>query len=880
MRYVFPMRLPKSTRSKSAVGRWRRAVCRRALLSWLFSSIILSSTTPVLGQTESSRPVSERGERGVVRLDVGGARPHDLLVLLDGETLYLPLLEATTHLGYDVRESSSGTVTVADDANQLLTVDSAGQILSARADVSISIDRESTFILYERVLYIRWDDLSRILDISGSWDRLHLLLRISSSERVPLIRQQQAERRRQIEWMTAGEPVLSSGFRFPRSLWGSPLIRWHLGYHSSLFSESPGDGLLDGRAGVTMPAFFGRLDVAVTARFDQRPDVPHRQSVNLAGWQWSWEQPGSRLLTTATIGQAYLGGTRVHGFSLSNRPLTPRRLLSIENVSGEATPGTPLALSHNGRVLAHTLTDSTGRYTFTMPVGFGTTVATVTSLTPGTRYSPRTITWSPPTTLTTAGAVRYDVRAGIASTRPVVLGEVEASYGLTSRVSLLGTATLEGGESSRTGSIGASLGALSWIDRTISLGTSIDLVSRSLSGSLSLGAPGAPRVHLSVDSLKSSESGALSVTSTLPLHPVHLSAGGRLYRNGREPDRLAAWSQVQVGLPKGWVRLLGRHRFDRADQIESSPADPTELGVDLFFYLLPWLPVEGTLRWSTPLHSAVQYGLAVSAYHHGGMRTELRGRGGGSLPPSLSLAIRVPIGQIDVRSHAQLAAGMVRVGTTFDGTAVVGLDGIRFADYAARGSCTVYLTGFDDVNRNGRRDDGEQDLGPVEAQVMIDARSYRSHQGQIRNIPAYRDITVEVDPFSFVSSGLFPVDARVHMTTPRGQVVHLAIPFAAGREVVGHIRLQADDTERPVSPSLLSALRAYLVTPEGRQIRGEVFSDGVLYFNGVCYGDYVLRFDRTELQRRGLCLVGEEPPVALRPDSGPLPTLSLRRCRE
>ena len=810
---------------------------------------------------------------GVIRIDVGGVATRDLVVLFTADSLYLPILQTATLLGLEIRPDSDGSTSLSVDERPLFIFDSLG---SRQYTDSGAMAPASGYRHHFGTSYIEWQRILDLLDIRGVFDIDHLFLRLVADDNIPVVAWSRRSRIESIEGLTARTDQGYSEAEFHRYLIGSPELYWRLSHNAYRSHGRAFTNDATGILGLSGPLLFGQLDLGIATRYT--PQGVRDFDWDLTHWRWTYSRPNASLLTSLRIGSDVAADRPVTGLSLTNRALLPRRLLAVTTYRGTAVPGTEVELVRGRSGVVRTVADSTGHYSIEVPVGYGTTTAIIRSGETGRREFERLVSWNPADRLLPVGTLEYHIGAGITRDgRDDVIGDLSIRGGISTRWTIEGYATgiIESEGSDRTlRNPEASIGVIGWLGQSSAIRGAFDVRTMAFRGGLFLGSPIAPGLSIVVDSITVDGSSELSAAARLPIGPVRIDGGSRLYRDRDGNFDVSPFGSVRAGLGNTSVALsAATPRINATRNVRD-----LAISFDLFAFARSWLPVGAGIRWHRDSLIVSEYYVQASAHLTGGAIAGLLATVPFDSPDDARYALRieVPIGGIRPVLRATTGNGMTILSTTVEGTTLASTHGVRMLPVGMRGQTSFLLTGFEDRNANGRRDPGEPSLGRLSGDLHSEGTTIAFEDGRIDAFAPFRYVTVEVDRFSQASLGLVPLRSRYEITTGPSARIHIDVPFAPGGELYGRIVIEEDGVLR-TSP-LLSALTAWLMSESGARFEGEVFSDGTLYFAGVPQGRYHLSFDSRQLRARGLCPPEGTAEIVVETDTREIPEAVLTRC--
>lgn len=200
------------------------------------------------------------------------------------------------------------------------------------------------------------------------------------------------------------------------------------------------------------------------------------------------------------------------------------------------------------------------------------------------------------------------------------------------------------------------------------------------------------------------------------------------------------------------------------------------------------------------------------------------------------------------------AQGPAMTATTLGGSLLwdVGVTRPAFSALPATLASGVQGTVFEDTNGNGRQDRGEE--GIPEVPVLLDqGRVTTDPQGRyaLRNLNAFRAVTLGFDSTSFASSTSVPAFNRLGLVTPPNRNLRVDIPVAPGGSIEGTVRTggASGGATGVLTQSVDVILRN---TRTHESIRVQSFSDGTYLAAPLRPGTWTVRLDPEAIRVLGV----------------------------
>jgi hypothetical protein len=155
-------------------------------------------------------------------------------------------------------------------------------------------------------------------------------------------------------------------------------------------------------------------------------------SINEATWRLALSDRQAPLASELAIGRltgSGLSTVMFTGMHLTNAPLVPEVQQAVTRIEGMAGPRWDVELYFQGQLLDHTAADESGRYSFLVPVTYGSPVYTVRIYEPGGAVSVREERMQVPFGVLRSGRTEY--RASLGRREDALFAQARIAYGLT-----------------------------------------------------------------------------------------------------------------------------------------------------------------------------------------------------------------------------------------------------------------------------------------------------------------------------------------------------------------------------------------------------------------------------------------------------------------
>lgn len=826
-------------------------------------------------------------EEGLVRIEVSGIVSNDFLARFVGDTLFLPFTSFCDMLHIRSEVSSDLTILSA-------TLPGVDTIVISRVTNTAHGTKDTVavpptaFRVVEDQIYVEQEMLARILGITAYYDAHNLKLRITPEEKLPIVQWQRSQGR--YGALGGGLPVAGgpAAIRINRQLFSGVSLNWGL---SSNFNSS------DSRSSVTtlsmgQQLLYGTLQVDAVGAFQNSSTTGSSAKFNVEGASWMFQSPTSPLVSRVRLGTFLLAQNRVHGVEITNTPLTPRTGYGTYTLTGQTQPGWTVELYDASQLADVTRADSTGRYSFNIPMGYGTVDRITRAVGPYGETELRQHRMQLNQEMIPSGEVEYALEFGADSLvrNSSAEGRARLGVGVWDRLTLGAEARYSTPSYStwNTDSIAPSAFAAIWLGGSTSLSAQYQMRSGLLGGGFYTILPNNTILNVTLDSLSIADrTFASRIHTNLPIGPVSFGGGAR-YSRGARYDSYEVEPQIS-GYALG-IGFIGATRFSWSNA--RSLGESTE--IDTIFgtgrsvvssLQLTAVPFGGIFLTGFGRYDHVARNLqeiSLSAYYR---LNRYLGVNIGYSVPSMQWSRGLLQAQFSVDLHpfratalATYAGGTFSAATLAQGSALISGRGLTLFSESAVGQSALLIEAFNDRNQNGVRDPDEEEMTPPVAWLDIGGTEFASDNGMFRSLPANRQCRLTVDRWSYGSEGLFPSRSQFDIYTLPSGVQVVEIPVAPGFDLTGPCQID-DNGQIKTAPAFVNGLQVRLVSDGSDAVyEGEIFSDGTIFIPGVSAGEYRMVFDENQLTSRRLCPPAEDLRVTVRPGDEHLPPATLRRC--
>jgi hypothetical protein len=849
---------------------------RRMTAIFLCLTALLLVVAPASAQMIEQVPMEE----GLVRSTLTGAGAVDMIVGFSGDTLFLPVGSFAMQLGLKQMMSDNGDTLMIEFpiGHPVRFVQSANVCLTDSLEaLPWKSIRES-----EGDIYVRYDILLERLGIKAEFNYRRLGLNIPFDARIPAI--QRKENREKYATLDAREAAgrdVDTTSVARGELFGSAMVNWVM---SGMFaSERYQSGTATAR--ISGPILYGTANINTYTRHTPVPGTMPEYGISQGDWTLALpEFSPLRRITLGVIPQ--IGGATDFSINLSNARLTVPRHLADRELSGTTSPGWDVELYEANNIVAVTRADSLGRYSFTLPVGYGRVSRTVHEVGPhGERIvTERRIGLASGSTL--PGEVQYDAlltkgtEYGAAMYRANTFITAGVTDWLNIGASVQGRAA--GFDQLSLDSVDVLPVVNAWIGEVAAVELQGSPRLKRLSGSLDLMAGTVGRMTFELDSISLVTSDfALRGGLDLPIGPVSTTFTGTLASTTRG---LSYTLMPRIGIGLGRFYMTATSSFGRTDDrtfARQNPGMENEVRITSGARLsyTPWSALSlgagggydhntGELGgWNlsaTTRFLGVSLGLQYSAQGN-----EWRE---GTLQAQMSMNFGVARSRTVSRyNNDQLLSSSSLEGTFSVSSAGFGIE------KNGRGGTTIVLNPFFDRNLNGVQDAGEEVGTPIRGRLTsADGNSSRSTGGRFSGITPYVEWRVEIDQLSLADEDLSPLRSTFSVFSLPTSVHVIDVPFAKGFDISGNCEIELPNGKRRSSAGALNGLRLRLVSLNGvASYNGEIFYDGSMLVAGVAPGEYRLELDDRQLSERAVALKEKLGTIVIADSRSSLPQITF-----
>jgi hypothetical protein len=823
-----------------------------ALLVSLIACMVVHASaqgqSAVLGEDPS------RTELGFVTFEIPSILRQEINARFAGDTLLIPFTAVANLLNIVYNVSPNYDTVYAE-----LPLRQGFRIVRSSAVVvrpeKVDTLKPGSIRLIDDEIYFELGALSKSLRLAMTFSLETLQLNVAPDRRIPTVQRARNEDRYEAV-RAANEGDGSSEeteLELERSLFGSVILDWNA---NSAVQE--GRTSNTGSIAAHTPFLYGVLTARGSLQVDHLGEL--RGAIRSYNWQLSLPE----VPAIQSIALGFSPGRNVGGVSVgigNTSPLDERTRTDSRTIDGTTEPGWDVELYSGQDLLDAVHVDSTGEYSFEVPMLGSTVTRTLVFVGPNGERISEERTLQSGGGVIPVGMFSYRLNAytyGISDSVPVG-GNVAAQYGVTDRLTLGINADVRAPYA----------GALAPDSVTMTLRAAMDIGDRTpvalrfsprsgdLAGTIRL-SPFDGVLNVSFDSLHVvRRTIGLSAATGVTIGKMSLAGGARFYnysdRTGYEFNPMFFVNAFGVGFnaslrymhedrhlvtefdPKGSVtKFIGRAG------INFSPLRRVSFRAGGSYDFADNRVLDVTTSLSVPLVGGMSLDLSYSVP---GLDWE-QGRFGahvGFRLPFASGSLYSTYFDDEVTATGRMA-----------GSVALSSGGIDVRNRGNGSSSALIMRGFFDRNHNGAWDSGEESLGPVQADLYQQNGERIATGDEFHNIAPYRECVVLVEHNQFADSALYPRRSRFRMALMPASVEVIDVPFDEGRDVSGTCRIVLAGG-RDAKPTVMLGAKISLVAIDGSaQYNGEFFQDGTCLFFGVAPGEYRFVLSDSQLRYRHL----------------------------
>jgi outer membrane protein OmpA-like peptidoglycan-associated protein len=288
----------------------------------------------------------------------------------------------------------------------------------------------SDFILGENDIFLADRVFFEVFGISFKFDEMNMFISLHSDRKLPAIRAREREiARKYLDSYTGIVTGVDKYLPRMRHVLSGAMVDWSLNYNQS----TPNKGIYSYNFGLGGELAGGDFSARLYGSSNSEIDW------NRMPWHWRYVNDDWSVLRQITVGDVSTSTpgmyNSVRGAKISNVPYVERRGFAKHVIKDAIEPGWEVELYLNDKLIDYILTDSTGEFTFEIPISYGTTNVTLKYYGPhGEERSDRR-RLDIPFFLLPSGEFEYSLTAGeLNSFKREPFAQISNRYGISSFV--------------------------------------------------------------------------------------------------------------------------------------------------------------------------------------------------------------------------------------------------------------------------------------------------------------------------------------------------------------------------------------------------------------------------------------------------------------
>lgn len=397
----------------------------------LITSAMLAFANPVAVMGQLSEPDFE--ELGIyLRVEGIGGFDINCLLRLDDNHLFIPVTDLFTLLRIN-QETSAEYDSVRGffiDEQKRYIIDYKNLIIRYGNSQTVLNPRE--IIRTESGLYLFSGIFGRVFGLYCNFNFRALSVELKTDLELPAIRELRLNQMRKNIEALRGEIVADTILNRQYHLFRHGMVDWSV--NSSQTSGSKPDNRIALSSGIELFGGETNLDLNYSTRegFDTRNQQ----------YLWRWANNDIALVKQVRAGRIPTNAIAtinhpVNGISVTNSPTTYRRSFGLYTVTDYTEPGWSVELYINNVLVNYTVADATGFYKFDIPLVYGTSDVTFKYYGPYGEQRTRTETLNIPFNFLPKGEVEYTMNGGLVQdSSGSVFSHGEVKYGINRYVTV------------------------------------------------------------------------------------------------------------------------------------------------------------------------------------------------------------------------------------------------------------------------------------------------------------------------------------------------------------------------------------------------------------------------------------------------------------
>jgi hypothetical protein len=807
-------------------------------------------------------------EQIVVGFEVPRLLKTDVFVQYDGTTVYLPLVETFSLLGFNIAvDPATNTISGhLSDKSQTCSID-----LTSLRVVTPGADRHllpSEFSYDGGDLYLRLDLYKEFFGLEMQFD--FSLLRVLLPLRDDLPAFQKIKREHQRDKLERQQKALRDVLDLPRqrSYVKGGVLDWRVsaspvGGSGQYYDYSLGGMLLGGDLSVQGGG-------STTETFDP----------NQFQYRWHYFFDNSKYFTQADVGEFYTGGSLakgLRGVKITNEPQVQRRYFQTLNLSDSLGDGWEVELYVDNRLVDYAVTGPQGRYDFAVDVVYGASDIVVKMYGPNGELRTSERNMRVPYNLIPKGELEYTAAVGEGMGRYEDRGYLQSSayYGVLKRLTTGASVDMPLG-SREDDQFSGSLEATFQAATALTFGGSVS-PNNSIVFDGNFSQPSF--INVSAGYARYFENPVIN--PTLQKQRLHLSLSAPLrvgshymglrYFLSRDEFEGFQTTNMNYGLSASiqpfYVNYNGRYKI-----LTSPSRHSSELASQLIATvgLYSWFRPQFRIDYNHTENSLTRYGVFLSKrlFRTGQMSLSFERNVQASLNQFM-VTFNFYTSFVEVSSRTMVSGDRVSMSQIQHGSARFDQDSKRliFDRRTGVGYGSAVVRPFFDANYNGVFDSHEQVLSGLRAKIAGAAGKPMGDNNVFYydRLRPYDNYVVQIDEYSLDNPLLKPSNENYRVTLNPNVVTAIDVPIVSASEINGSV-VRATPGGGTTG---VSGVKVVIINTS-RDILTEVstFVDGEYYYLGLLPGTYRAYVDPGQLQRLGYVCEPESVSFEIKPREG------------
>lgn len=812
----------------------------------------ITHTKKLTGETNETAPLPEV----VVRLGLRGVGEIDIIALQQDSILYIPVLELFDflHVNAEAVEQFSRIKGFYLSPERTYDIEPDRGRMRVGA-VSLPLTTRDAVKAYSDI-YLSVAMFRQAFGIELQYDPVHLYVHIRGDAPFPVELLKKEMQTRRLDRGQARKPVEHTLGR-DRRIFGGGMLDWQLAWRRNDRAGDQYTGVFRGGVEFLGGDLSGTVTVRNTAPIDW----------GKTPWRWRYvaeDAPWFRQAVVGWMGSDLGVRTSMLGASVSSQHYVVRKDFTPQEYTSSALPGEEVELYVGNRLVDIVRVDSSGSYTFLLPLRHGGNYFRIRRLDRFGVSSSSEMRVDIPFDFLHPGEVQYRASAGrLQYHTSSGIAEAWSKMGIGGRLNVgLGVQAVRHTKDLLHPAVFGSARLLDnvWLDGTYLHDASESMqASFSTVGNLSLRAS-AQRVHSHPLYNAGEEFREYRGMMSLPLPFLPWRAWMSMFGQHREYTvgiTRSLFNQITVGSGRVSVALTTQGRwYDRTDSRDIDNA--LNLGAVLVhgLHVSAGAVYSHTMGRFSSARVVAQYSLGSSSHLSAQWYGNLL-RGGSQF--QASFVLRLPEVTSETRGDYQSENGGWNVQQRVDGTLGYdeGTSDILFFNRQWVDRAAMTIIPFLDDNASGAFDPGELVLdSPVQAWVLGGQRHSTEADDHTRfvNLDQYDTYRVSLDQAGFVDPVWVPMYREIDVVADPNRFKAVYLPVYLGGEVQGSVMHMAEGVTRPQRGVRVLFHR---LDRAQQDVQTNTYLDGSFQYFGLAPGRYSAAPDTVQLAALGY---RSEPP--------------------